>query len=451
MKTIAVVGLGYIGLPTAIVSAQSGCTVLGFDVDTQKVDKINKAISPIIEKGIEEKLENVIFLNKLKATTILNSADVFIIAVPTPFESSDPEFLLESKLNETDFVPVKAKKADLSYVFSAAKEISKVLKKGDLIILESTIPVGTTRKIAEFLEKESGLNVSKDFYISHCPERVLPGAIFEELISNDRIIGGICHKSSQLSKEFYSTFVKGELYLTDDKTAEMAKLSENAYRDLNIAFANQISEISNSVGINPFELIELTNKHPRVNILNPGCGVGGHCIAVDPWFLIETFPKKTSLLQKARNINDAKPFVVIKNVLDKILLFDVKPKILTLGLTFKANVDDLRGSPALFISEELNKKKNILDLAVLEPNLEQNVLDSLGFKSFNELQLAVEWADLIVILVNHDSFMKLKECDLKAKVIIDESGLMYKIAQNDDTNFISDLSIADIENRMESR
>ncbi len=415
MKKVSVVGLGYIGLPTAIITAQNGYQVYGFDVDLSKIEKINKAISPIIENGIENKLKSVIENKLLTVSGNIKQADIFLVAVPTPFLNSDK----------------KIKEADLSYVFSAAKEISKVLVHGNLVILESTVPVGITLKFARLIEKESGFKLSKDFYVSHCPERVLPGRIFEELVSNDRVIGGICQTASELSKNFYSSFVSGQIYITDDKTAEMVKLAENSYRDLNIAYANELSLMAKSIGVDPFKLIELANKHPRVNILQPGCGVGGHCIAVDPWFLIQAFPKNSKVLQAARNINDSKPDIVIKNVLNavaKIIKPDIpRPRVLALGLTFKPDVDDLRGSPALKIAAELNRKRELFDFAVLEPNLGENMLDGLGFKRFYDLYESVKWADLILILVKHSAFYEIKNFDLKNKVVIDECGLIYKL------------------------
>jgi len=425
MKTISIVGLGYIGLPTSIIAAENGYKVFGFDVDLSKIEKINSGLSPIIEKNIEEKLLDVVTKKLLVASNKIKPAEIFLVAVPTPFlENSE-----------------KIKKADLSYVFSAAKEISKVINSGNLVILESTVPVGTTLEFAKIIEIESGLKLSKDFYVSHCPERVLPGKIFEELVSNDRIVGGICEKASNLSKQFYSLFVKGQIYITDYKTAEMVKLAENSYRDLNIAYANQLAQMAKSIGIEPFKLIELTNKHPRVNILSPGCGVGGHCIAVDPWFLIQTFPNNSSILQTARDINDQKPEIVIKNVLDavaKINKPDIpRPRVLALGLTFKPDVDDLRGSPALKIAAELNKKREIFDFAVLEPNLGDKLLDSFGFKLFYNLSESVEWADLILILVKHSIFSQIKNFNLNNKLVIDECGLTYELyEQNSQPNII---------------
>ncbi|MBD3273080.1 nucleotide sugar dehydrogenase [Candidatus Dependentiae bacterium] len=428
MKTVSVLGLGYIGLPTGIVLANSGYKVFGFDIDLKKIKSINSGDPLILEKSIKEKLANVLQNHTFIASDKLQPADYFIISVPTPF------------IKDTNNLSEKI--ADLSYVFDAAKKIALVLKKGDLVILESTVPVGTTIKIAKFLEKESGLILSKDFFVSHCPERVLPGRIFEELVSNDRVVGGVCDKSCSLAKEFYSKFVKGEIYISDDKTAEMVKLVENSYRDLNIAFANEISFMAKSVGINPFKVIDIANKHPRVNILNPGCGVGGHCIAVDPWFLIQTFPKSSQTLRMARIINDSKPYYVIDKVLNELKSLNKieKPKVLALGLTFKADVDDLRGSPALKVAKELNTKKEQLELAVIEPNIKDEILRDFNFKYFKNLSSAIFWADVILVLIGHKNFFELNDFDLKDKLIIDECGLLYKI-KNEQKNISIDDNI----------
>ncbi|MFH1461442.1 MAG: nucleotide sugar dehydrogenase [bacterium] len=428
MKTISIVGLGYIGLPTGVVAALSGYKVFGFDIDIKKVESINLGQPLIEEDGLQEKLFAVLANNSFKSFDSLQPADCFVIAVPTPFLRQ--------------FASGSSKQADLSYVFDAAKKIALVLKKGDLVILESTVSVGTTLKIARFLEKETSLILSKDFFVAHCPERVLPGRIFKELVCNDRVVGGVCKQSGLMAKEFYSKFVEGKIYITDDKTAEMIKLVENSYRDVNIAFANEVSAMAKDINIDPFRVIELANKHPRVNILNPGCGVGGHCIAVDPWFLIQTFPKNSQMIRTARLINDSKPYLVIDNVLNKIKQTGLKkPKILALGLTFKPDVDDLRGSSALKISKELNNKKEYLELAVVEPNLKEATLRDFGFKYFKNLSGAVEWADIILILVSHKKFFELKFFDLENKFIIDECGLLYQQNKLNEDLFVSDIKL----------
>lgn len=422
MKNISILGLGYIGLPTAIISAQAGYQVFGFDTDKNKIEKINSFNPLICEPEIEEKLYTVLQNKSFKAYNILQPADIFIIAVPTPFKEN--------------------KKADLSYVFSATEIIAEKIIPGNLVILESTVPVGTTYKIAKILEEKTGLKTGTDFFVAHCPERVLPGKIFQELILNSRIIGGICEQSTELAKTFYSKFVKGELFLTDDKTAEMVKLIENSSRDVQIALANQIAGMCESVGINPFNVINLANKHPRVKILNPSCGVGGHCIAVDPWFLVESFPENSLLLKTAREINDSKPENIIKKVKKKAKLLITKPaKVLALGLTFKQDIDDLRESPALKIALKLNQD-NLIDLAVLEPNISQEKLKNLGLNNiFNikNFQDHINWADIILILVNHKQFFDIKNLNLLNKEIIDSSGLLYFVNQNNNS-FFNDFS-----------
>jgi len=364
----------------------------------------------------------------------LHPAECFLIAVPTPFE--------ETKTKKED------KKADLTYVFSAAEKVATVLFPGNLVILESTVPVGTTAKLAKILEEKSGLKVGIDFFVAYCPERVLPGRIFQELIINDRVIGGLCQRSAELAREFYSKFVKGHLTLADDKTAEMVKLVENSSRDVQIAFANQLDAMCQKIGINPYRVIELANKHPRVNILNPGCGVGGHCIAVDPWFLIETFPKDSELLKTTRKINDNKPNQVIKDVLKKIDAIKEngisKPKLLVLGLTFKADVDDMRESPALKIAQELKKKKSLLELAVCEPNVISDSLREMGFANIKGLFEGVAWADLVLILVKHKEFYSIKELDLKDKDIVDYCGLLHELDSSEFASYLNfDLTLRD--------
>ena len=352
----------------------------------------------------------------------LQPADCFIITVPTPINTEQ--------------------KVDLSYVLTATKSIAKKLKRGNLVLLESTVPVGTTKKLARLLEKETGLKASKDFYLAHCPERVLPGKIVKELISNDRIIGGICPRSSQLATDFYKTFVTGDCYQTDDKTAEMVKLVENSSRDVQIAFANQVAGMCEQASIDPFTVIELANKHPRVNLLQPGCGVGGHCIAVDPWFLIEGFPEQTKLLKTARETNDAKPDKVVENVLKQASTLasafskskKQKPTVLAMGLTFKPDVDDMRESPALQIAQALSKHDN-LNLLVCEPNISSEKLTSLGFKNIVTIENGLEQAEIILALVPHTPFKKIDQSNLKNKIVIDPCGLFKNLGTHETTLF----------------
>lgn len=407
---VCIMGLGYIGLPTAIIAAEHGLNVLGFDIDIQRVERINKCDPVIQEPEIFIKLNNVLTQGNFKASTTLEHADYFIIAVPTPFKEE--------------------KKADLSYVWKAATLLAPFIKQGTTIILESTVPVGTTDQLAKFLATKSNLKAGQDFFVAHCPERVLPGKIFFELIENTRVIGGINQESVHQAKLFYKEFVKGHLYLTNTTTAEMVKLVENSSRDTAIAFANQIASMAYSIGLDPFEIIELANKHPRVSILNPSCGVGGHCIAVDPWFLVETFPEQTKLLKAARIINDEKPAQVVSltrnciNALQKKI--DKKPCILALGLTYKPDIDDLRESPALTIVKKLSKYSDI-QLLVCEPNIATQQLEqSLDNTAIVSLKDGIEKADIILCLVKHKQFRDLKEEHLSHKKILDFCGLMYE-------------------------
>lgn len=413
MRRISVVGLGYIGLPTAILAAQSGFEVFGFDTDQEKIKKINAESIPSVEFELNERLCSVLNKGQFKAYKDLQYADCFIIAVPTPLKEN--------------------KQANLSYVFSAGEYISKRLMPGNLVILESTVPVGTTEILATQLQEFSGLKVGVDFFVSHCPERVLPGKIFKELIENNRVIGGMCHKACELSKSFYSKFVKGFLHITDEKTAEMVKLVENSSRDIQISFANQIASMAECAGLDPFQVIELANKHPRVKILSPGTGVGGHCIAIDPYFLIESFPDNSDLLQTARKINNAKPVRVLEKILTEIEGLKASgiehPKVCILGITFKANVDDIRESPALKIALELNRKKDLLDLYVHDPKLNLEILQKLGFVFKSDLISSIQMSDLVAILVKHKEFESLGEELFHGKTIIDPCGLVFSMNQ----------------------
>lgn len=410
MKRVSFVGLGYIGLPTAILAAQSGYEVYGFDVNLEKIQRINLGDATIVETGIKDALLSVLHDGSFRAHSKLQQADYFVIAVPTPFKDEH--------------------QADLTYVWEAAKSVAQQLVPGNVVILESTVPVGATAKMAQMLEELSGLVAGSDFYVAHCPERVLPGRIFEELVQNDRVIGGCSQESAQKAAEFYTPFVQGQLYLTDDKSAEMVKLVENSCRDVQIAFANQVAAMCTTAGINPFEVINLANKHPRVDILQPGCGVGGHCIAVDPFFLIETFPQDTALLKAARQVNDNKPFIVMNEIREKLKRAAEMPgktglpKVALLGLTYKPNVDDLRESPALKIAQQLVQATDLCEVMVCEPNVKSEHLGQLGFNHVMGLWQAVATADLIVILVKHKEFKQIAACDLQNKFIVDPCGLL---------------------------
>lgn len=396
-KNICVVGLGYIGLPTASLLATKGYQVHGVDVRQHIVDTINNGDIHITEPDLDILVKSAVQSGHLKASLEPVEADIFIIAVPTPFQD--------------DYQP------DLSYVNDAASKIEPYLKKGSLVILESTSPVGTTEEQVAKIFEQAGHNVGKDVFVAYCPERVLPGRILIELVENDRIIGGVNLASTEQAVEFYNTFVRGEVLATDSRTAEMAKVTENSFRDVNIAFANELSLICDEEGIDVWELIQLTNRHPRVSILQPGPGVGGHCIAVDPWFIVARNPKQAKLIRAAREVNDSKPAWVINKVKINAKKFK-NPVIACLGLAFKANIDDLRESPAVGIVKQL-QKENIGEVLVCEPNIDKHD----GFDLVS-LDVALSRADIILLLVDHKPFCKLKAADLKEKVVIDTRGII---------------------------
>ncbi|HSG50456.1 MAG TPA: UDP-N-acetyl-D-mannosamine dehydrogenase, partial [Longimicrobiales bacterium] len=340
-ERVCVVGLGYIGLPTAVVLARAGMQVIGVDVRQDAVDKINAGKAHIVEPDLDGLLHLVVREGKLRATTEPEPADVFVIAVPTPFKG--------------DHEP------DLSYVESAARAIAPFLKPGNLVVLESTVPPGATEQMVQWiLEERPDLKApgawDSSFYAAHGPERVLPGRIIVELVQNDRVVGGVTEESSAVAKRFYETFVRGECVVTDARTAELAKLTENAFRDVNIAFANELSIIAGRLGVDPFELISLANRHPRVNILQPGPGVGGHCIAVDPWFIVHADPEQSRFIRAARETNLAKTRWVIDRVVEAVEAAGDDAGIACFGLAYKADVDDLRESPALEIAVELARR-----------------------------------------------------------------------------------------------
>lgn len=414
MSTVTVIGLGYIGLPTAIVAAEHGFVVHGFDVDVDRVTAINTADPVIKEPEIHERLHTVVSNGTLRASTEITSADYYIIAVPTPF--------------------LEDKKADLSYVDQAAHAIAHVLRRGQTVILESTVPVGTTDRLAAMLAKLSGLSAGTDFFVAHCPERVLPGKIFFELINNARTIGGICSESTERARKFYAPFVRGSLHLTSAKTAEMVKLVENSSRDVAIAFANQVASMATAAGLNPYDVIELANKHPRVNILKPGCGVGGHCIAVDPWFLVETFPEHTALLKAARQVNDAKPYQVLATVKQRV---SAGQTILVLGLTYKADVDDLRESPALLIAQEMHKWGNCTVL-VCEPHVQPSKLKALFGDNVVSLEQGLARADIVVSLVAHRQFADVASKLIPGQDLLDFCGQSHKSGARPSPFVVSD-------------
>lgn len=393
---ICVMGLGYIGLPTASLLGTKGYDVLGVDVSDKVVDTINRGEIHIVEPDLDLLVKSAVNAGKLKASKQPAEADVFIIAVPTPFKDGY--------------------KPDLSYVENATRNIAPYIRPGNLVILESTSPVGTTDDCIAAILKEHGHNVGTDVFVAHCPERVLPGRILIELIQNDRIVGGINEKSTEIAANFYREFVSGTVLETNAKTAEMSKLTENSFRDVNIAFANELSIICDQEQIDVWELISLANRHPRVNILQPGPGVGGHCIAVDPWFIVDRAGDKAKLIRAAREVNDAKPHWVIDKVLAKAKKFK-RPTIACLGLAFKADVDDLRESPSVEIVRDL-KKHDIADLLVCEPNIHSHAEFELV-----SLKDALDRADIVLILVDHKPFKALTPSQLIEKVVIDTRGI----------------------------
>ena len=403
-KNIVVMGLGYIGLPTASLLATKGHQVLGVDVNPTAVETINKGQIHILEPGLDILVKSAVLSGNLCAALQPAEADVFILAVPTPFKEDH--------------------KPDISCIETATHTIAPYVREGNLIVLESTSPVGTTERVRDILRDErpdlfagSGPKHTSTIFLAHCPERVLPGHILNELVTNDRIIGGIDPPSREKAAEFYRSFVSGKVLVTDARTAEMAKLTENSFRDVNIAFANELSLICDRLGINVWELIELANRHPRVDILQPGPGVGGHCIAVDPWFIVDSAPEEAKLIRTARNVNDDKPKWVLDKVLAKAARFK-DPVIGCLGLAFKANIDDLRESPALDIVRAL-QAANVGRILACDPNINGG---------FDEIPLApldqvVKTADMLLVLVDHEEFFQIDKELLKEKVVIDTRGV----------------------------
>ena len=383
MKKICIMGLGYIGLPTAALLANRDYSVHGVDIVQSTVDIINRGKVHIVEPELDTFVRAAVNSGNLKADTLPIKADIFIVAVPTPFHEG--------------YVP------NVDYIVSATKAIAPYVENGNIIILESTSPIGTTDMMEKVL-KDSGVDTSS-LYISHCPERVLPGQIMKELVANDRIVGGTTSEATVKTVEFYNTFVEGEVLSTDAKTAEMAKLTENSFRDANIAFANELSILCDKFDINVWELIKLANRHPRVNILQPGAGVGGHCIAVDPWFIVHAGGEDAKMIRTAREVNTYKTEWVIEKIKNEALKFEKeyggKAKIACMGLAFKANIDDLRESPALFITRQLIADG--LDILAVEPNIKE-------FSEFEifEYQNALDKADIIAFLVGHREFISLK-------------------------------------------
>lgn len=380
MNNICVIGLGYIGLPTALLFATNGYDVVGVDINTGIVEKVNRKIIPFEEVGLEDLLVEAVESHRFRASTTPESADVFVVAVPTPFDKEN-------------------RMADMSYVIAATQSIVKFLKKGDLVILESTVPPGACEKCISPILEGSGLKVVDDLYVAHCPERAIPGNTLYEMVNNDRMVGGIDIRSSELAKKLYERFVVGDIHVTSIRTAEMIKLMENTYRDINIALANEFAQIAEEAGVNVWNAIELANKHPRVNILKPGPGVGGHCIAVDPWFLTED-STKSRIITLAREINDGMPVYVMHIVKD--MLKDIKkPSVTIFGVAYKADVGDTRETPALKcirLAEKEGFKIRVYDPYVAEGEFEYPVLP---------MDDAISDSDCIVVLTDHSEFESL--------------------------------------------
>lgn len=408
-ESVCVVGLGYIGLPTAAFIASKGIKVTGVDVNAAFVESINRGEVPFVEPGFDVMLKKVVDEGLLVAQSEQIEADAYIVCVPTPFANGY--------------------KVDTKYINAAVEEMAPHLRPGALVVLESTSPPGTTEAMAKHIvELRPDLSLDEDaenaIFVAHCPERVLPGRIMEEMESNDRVIGGLTPCGTQRAADLYSTFCTAELLQTNATTAEMAKLTENSFRDVNIAFANELSLISDRLGIDVWELIDLANHHPRVNILQPGPGVGGHCIAVDPWFIVSSVPEEARIIKMARDINDGKPQWVINQV-TKAIEGKKAPVVAALGIAFKNDIDDLRESPSLNIVKRLGEEHPQLDIRVVEPNVEElpPSLSSVPNLRKQDLAEALTDAEVVLLLVNHKEFIALDRSELKGKTVIDTKGI----------------------------
>jgi UDP-N-acetyl-D-mannosaminuronic acid dehydrogenase len=411
-STVSMIGLGYIGLPTAAMFAARKTKVIGVDINQHAVDTINQGRIHIVEPELDMIVRSAVTEGYLRATTRPEGADAFLIAVPTPFQG--------------DHEP------DISYVKAAAQSIAPVLKKGDLVVLESTSPVGTTEQMVQWLASArpdlrfAGAGEGEvDVNVAYCPERVLPGHVVRELVANDRIIGGLTPGCSARAVELYRVFVEGELLVTNARTAEMCKLTENSFRDVNIAFANELSLICDKLGIDVWELIRLANHHPRVKILQPGAGVGGHCIAVDPWFIVDKTPEQARLIRTAREVNDGKPGWVLDKVNEAIASCgkaESEVTVAVLGLAFKPNIDDLRESPALHIAEQLARETRA-QLRVVEPNVE-SLPRTLQSAQLVDLTAALNASDIVVVLVGHREFTDLRNLLSSRQTCVDAVGVL---------------------------
>lgn len=397
---VTTLGLGYIGLPTSALIAANQIPVHGVDISQKVVDTINAGKIHIVEPDLDRAVAEAVAASFLKADTQPAEADVYLIVVPTPFKGGSHE-------------------PDISYVQAATQNILPLLKEGDLYIIESTSPVGTTERMRDFIFMHRP-ELKDKLYIAYCPERVLPGNVMYELVHNDRVIGGIDEVSTEKACQFYDRFVKGKLHKTNARTAEMCKLTENSSRDVQIAFANELSLICDKAGIDVWELINLANKHPRVNILQPGSGVGGHCIAVDPYFITAEFPMESQIIGKAREINNYKAFWCSAKIRDAINQFKLQenrsPKVALMGLAFKPNIDDLRQSPAVYITQRVLQDASDENYFIVEPNVGEHSLYKLT--SVND---AIKKADIIAFLVSHEQFKQLNICH--SKVVLDFCGV----------------------------
>ena len=396
---VVTIGLGYIGLPTSALIAKNGIQVHGVDINQSVVDTINKGKIHIAEPGLDLAVEEAVKKGFLKAAIAPVKADTYLIVVPTPFKGNH--------------------EPDISYVEAATRNIIPFLKEEDLYIIESTSPIGTTEMMMQLIYKERSELVGK-LNIAYCPERVLPGNVMHELVYNDRVIGGVDKKSTEKAINFYKQFVKGELHATNARTAEMCKLTENSSRDVQIAFANELSLICDKADINVWDLIKLANKHPRVNILQPGCGVGGHCIAVDPYFIVSNYPIESKIIGTAREVNNYKSFWCAEKIQTEKLKFELqhgrKPKVALLGLAFKPNIDDLRESPAKYIVNRVLQNDNNGEYFIVEPNIKAHNVFKL-----THYEIAFEQADIIVFLVAHNEFKEFK--NIESKVLLDFCGV----------------------------
>ena len=412
MKKVCILGLGYIGLPTSLLLTTHDFKVHGVDTNKDRVERIRNNNIILKEIGFAARLSQALATDNFSVDTSPAVADYFVIAVPTPCTNQ--------------------KKADVSFVWAALEAILAYLQPGNTIIIESTIPVGLTEKIAYFIEQRTSYIVGVNIFVAHCPERVLPGNIFHELIFNDRIIGGVTPACAHKAQELYATFVQGALSLTDAKSAEMIKLLENSYRDVNIAFAHQVASMANQINVDPFKLIELANKHPRVNILSPSCGVGGHCIALDPWFLIESFPEHTTLLRAARMVNDERPQTIIQHIqqlsAQHFEMHRAALRIIILGITYKPNIDDIRESPALQIVQAL-KTIPTIHLRVYDPQVEVSIMKSLHSSYSTSLSQALENSDLVVCLVKHKEFEVVPSLLQPHHQVLDYCGLLAQTSE----------------------